>query len=94
MDVESAEYKLAEKRVEAKLGFYKNLGAYLIVNISLCIINLITSATISWAIWPILFLGIAIVIHGANTFLQPSGLKEEMIKKELEKVKAKPATKK
>jgi len=78
-------YRKAEKKVEAKLYFYKNLVTYIIVNIILFIINYATSGTISWALFVLFGWGIGIVFHGAKVFLHADNFKEKMIRKELEK---------
>jgi hypothetical protein len=80
-------YEIAERRVEAKLAFYRHLAIYVAVNVLLIIINLITSPETLWFIWPLLGWGIAIVIQAIQVFVFPteSSLKARMIEKEIEK---------
>jgi hypothetical protein len=80
-------YERAEKRVAAKLEFYRHLVIYIAVNILLIIINLVTSTETLWFIWPLLGWGIGIVVHAIQVFIVPSesSLKERMIERELEK---------
>ena len=88
--VEKSEaYIQAEKRAEAKLGFYKSLITYLGVNLVLFFIDLFTSPGKWWFYWPLLFWGIGVFFHFLKVFvtggLLAKRVKEGMIKKELEK---------
>ena len=80
-------YKKAEKRVEAKIGFYTHLAVYVGVNILLIIINLLTSTQELWFKWPLIGWGIGVCFHalGVFVFTERSSIKERMIKKEMEK---------
>jgi len=85
----SQAYIRAEKRVEAKLGFYKNLAIYLGVNLALFLIDLSTSPGKWWFYWPLLFWGIGVLFHFIRVFvtgeLLSERIKEGMIRKELQK---------
>jgi hypothetical protein len=83
-------HQQAKKRALAKLGFYTHLTVYVVVNLLLISINLISSAKHYWFIWPMLGWGIGICFHGLGTFLffGGSGLKERMIQREMEKIVA------
>ena len=78
-------YKKAEKRVEAKIGFYTHLAVYITINILLIIINLITSTAYLWFKWPLIGWGIGVFFHALGVFVLSRRLKEEMIEKEMEK---------
>ena len=78
-------YKKAEKRVEAKIGFYTHLAVYIAINILLIIINLITSAAYLWFKWPLIGWGIGVLFHALGVFVLSGQFKEEMIEKEMEK---------
>ena len=80
-------YQRAEKRVEAKLGFYIHLTVYLVVNTALIIINTSTSPEYVWFIWPLLGWGIGLFFHGMGVFVFSGGdsVKEKMIEKEMKK---------
>lgn len=86
---EKQRYKAAQKRVEAKLGFYIHAFIYLIVNGVLMAVDLSTSPDKTWFIWPLLGWGIGLLGHALLVFLTPQSgsLKERMIAKELEKQK-------
>ncbi|RTY92401.1 2TM domain-containing protein [Flavobacterium sp. GT3R68] len=61
-------FNKAKKRVEAIKGFYGNLTSYLVVNIGLLIINLVTSPEHLWFYWPMIGWGIGVVIHGMKVY--------------------------
>lgn len=60
---EDERYKVAKERVEEIKGFYIHLGVYLIVNLGLFAINMITNPDALWFYWPMLGWGIGVVIH-------------------------------
>ena len=79
----------AKTRAEAKIGFFKALGIYVIVNVALLIINLLTSPGEYWFYWVLLFWGIGLAIHGLKVYFGASSrlsrMKERMIQEELKK---------
>jgi len=80
-------YKRAEKIVEEKIGFYIHIVTFIVVNIVLIVINVVTSPEYFWFIWPLLGWGIGLVFHGLNVFVvyKGSSITEKMIKKEMDK---------
>lgn len=65
---EEERYFQAKKRVEEIKGFYGNLIAYIVVNIGLMVINLLTSPGYLWFFWPMLGWGIGVLFHGMKVF--------------------------
>ena len=63
-------YDQAKKRVKELKSFYSNLITYLVVNVILVIINLITSPGKLWFYWVTIFWGIGILFSASNTFLR------------------------
>jgi hypothetical protein len=61
-------YFKARKRVEEIKGFYGNLTAYIVVNIGLLVVNLLTSPDQLWFFWPMIGWGIGVAIHGMKVF--------------------------
>ncbi|EHQ34635.1 2TM domain-containing protein [Methanoplanus limicola] len=61
-------YRRAKEKVQELKGFYSHLSAYILVNIILILINLITSPQSLWFYWITLFWGIGILVHAWNTF--------------------------
>src|SRR5687767_11803993 len=67
-------YVRARKRVEQLKGFYVHLSVYLVVNIGLFVINMITSPDTMWFYWSAIGWGIAVAVHGATlAFSGPFG---------------------
>src|SRR6187431_1430907 len=65
---EEERYFKAKKRVEEIKGFYGNLIAYIVVNIGLMILNLVTSPGYLWFFWPLFGWGIGVFFHGLKVF--------------------------
>ena len=76
-----ADHVRAKKAVNARIGFYIHLTAYLVVNALLLFINLATSSGHLWFQWPLLGWGIGIIAHAVVTFWLP-GVRGRMIEKE------------
>ena len=83
-------YRRAEKRVDEKMEFYKHLMSFIVVNIFLIVLNVLTSPGEWWFYWVTIFWGIALFVHFLKIFVlndKLDGDREEMIKKEMEKMK-------
>ncbi len=61
-------YFKAKKRVEEIKGFYGNLIAYVVVNLGLLAINLLTSPNHLWFYWPMIGWGVGVFFHGMKVF--------------------------
>ena len=57
----------ARERVGEIRGFYHHLTVYLVVNAVLFLIDIFSGGG-TWFYWPLLGWGIAVAIHGLNTF--------------------------
>jgi len=79
-----ADLARAKKVVNARIGFYIHLTAYLVVNALLIFINLATSTERLWFQWPLFGWGLGIVAHAVVTFGLP-GVRSRMIDKEMQK---------
>ena len=92
MDEEES-YKRAKKRVGELRGFYEHLIAYVVVNIMLVIINLVTSPDTLWFYWVTVFWGIGVIWHAISVFGKRGKLgknwEEKKIKELMEKDKRK-----
>jgi hypothetical protein len=85
---EDQAYKRARKRVEELQGFYVHLGMYLVVNLGVFIINMLTNPAKRWFLWPLIGWGIGVLIHGiAIAFEGPFGRawKERKIRQLMER---------
>jgi hypothetical protein len=61
-------YYVAKKKVNEIKGFYGNLTSYILVNVILLVINLVTSPEYLWFFWPLFGWGIGVLIHGMSVF--------------------------
>ena len=61
-------YLKAQKKVEDLKGFYGNLTSYIVVNIGLLFLNLVTSPSHLWFFYPLMGWGIGVAIHGMSVF--------------------------
>ena len=77
----------AKKRVKAKKSFYQHLMSYAIVNLFLIALNLITSPTSLWFVFPLLGWGVGLAFHYVDVFGIPGFdiLSKEWEEKELER---------
>ena len=60
-------YQRAHARVQALKGFYTHATAYVVVNIALFVINLVTGGG-WWFYWPLIGWGIGLGVHALNVF--------------------------
>ena len=67
--MDDAKYEKAKKRVKELKDFYGNLVTYIVINVILIIINLVTSPEKLWFYWVTIFWGIAILVHASKTFI-------------------------
>jgi hypothetical protein len=61
-------YQRAKRRVGQIRGFYVHATVYLLVNVLLIGINLLTSRDHIWFIFPLLGWGIGLLAHGLSVF--------------------------
>lgn len=83
-------YKRAARRADEKIGFYKHLASFIVVNVVLAIINLLTGNGELWFYWITAFWGIGLIGHFVKVFIVNGRLednREDMIQKEMEKMK-------
>lgn len=83
---------IAEKRVEGKIKFKRNLYSYIVVNIFLAIINLIFTPHYLWFLWVVLFWGIGVVFSFLKAYVlfdkyDSEEYRERKIQEEIEKLR-------
>jgi 2TM domain len=61
-------YFQAKKRVEEIKGFYGHLTSFILVNIFLFVMNIVTSPNELWFFWPTIGWGIGLLFHGMKVF--------------------------
>lgn len=59
---------LAEERADAKIKFFKNLKAYVIVNAMLAVINFFATPDFWWVLFPVFFWGIGVLVDFLKAF--------------------------
>ena len=65
---EQEKFRRAKQRVESLRAFYTHLIIYVIVNIGLVVLNLVTTPQSLWFYWVTIFWGIGLLIHAFTTF--------------------------
>ena len=65
---ENKRYEKARKRVEELKGFYIHLLVYILVNLGMFILNILTSPGTLWFYWPLFGWGIGILAHAISVF--------------------------
>lgn len=80
--------KSAERRADAKLAFRSHLTIYLVVNAGLAAINLLSSPGNLWFLWPMIGWGIGLVAHGMATYAWTGDVREQMVQKEMDRLRA------
>jgi hypothetical protein len=75
----------AERRVRAKLSFVGHAATYILVMTMLAVINLTTTPSHLWFIWPLLGWGVGLVWHGIGTFMLSKGARtfDRLVEREL-----------
>ena len=65
---ENEKYREAKERVEELKSFYIHLFIYVIVNIGLFLLDVLSSTDSLWFYWPLLGWGIGILAHAFSVF--------------------------
>ena len=73
MNEQDVKYQKAKERVEAIKGFYIHLTVYVVVNLILFSINMITSPDSLWFFWPLMGWGIGFAFHALSVFVFSPG---------------------
>ncbi|WP_245569872.1 2TM domain-containing protein [Flavobacterium soli] len=79
-------YLKAQKRVEDIKGFYGHLSSFVIVNIGLAILNLISSPSHLWFFYPLIGWGIGLVAHGMTVFNYMPFLNSDWEEKKIQEI--------
>jgi uncharacterized membrane protein YvlD (DUF360 family) len=82
---------IAERRADAKIKFYRNLCAYIIVNAILAVVNWYATPYYWWVIFPIFFWGIGVFVSFLRAFVfsdvfDTAEYREQKIQNEMEKL--------
>jgi hypothetical protein len=79
-------YQNAKKRVEALRGFYVHLTVYVVVNLFLFALNVLTSPGRLWFFWPLLGWGLAVALHALRVFGSGRGFGAEWEEKKIKEL--------
>lgn len=82
-------YDRAERIVAEKIGFFRHLLIYVLVNVLLLAINLVTSSGFLWFLLPLGGWGIVLLAHFLIVFIFRGGRFERWRRREIEREMAK-----
>ena len=74
----------ARRRVRRLRGFYVQLGWFVVVNLFLLIVNLVTSPDDLWFYWVTIFWGLGLVLHVASIYLHKDFLGKDWEERKVE----------
>jgi len=77
----------ATRRADAKIGFRTHALVYVLVNVGLAALNLLTSPHYLWFPFPLAGWGIGLLAHGLSVYGVTSIGREEMIEREMERLR-------
>ena len=80
--------KEAQKRAEAKVGFYSHFAIYIVVNLFLVGVWWFAGDGFPWFVFVLFAWGIGLVGHGIGTFGE-TGITDRMVEQEYQKLKQK-----
>jgi len=84
-------YNREEKKVDEKIKFYRHLFSYVFVISILFVVNYLFTPNEWWFLWIALFWGIGVLFNYMGVFILDDKFdelyKDNMIKKEMEKMK-------
>lgn len=90
LDPQAEAYRLAAKRVNARLDFYKHLTSYVIVNVFLWSIALLSGSLFRggfWPIWITVFWGIGLASQAWQVFGSFEHRQQQMIEEEMRRMR-------
>lgn len=80
-------YKRAKVRVRRVRGFYSSLITYILINLLLLAINLVTSPRNLWFYWVTIIWGVVLLVQALNTFtIRDRFLGEEWEQKKIDEL--------
>jgi Na+/melibiose symporter-like transporter len=66
--IEDERYKRAQARVHRLRGFYSNVITFVLVNLLLLVLNLLSNPHKLWFYWVTLIWGVVLIIQAINVF--------------------------
>lgn len=86
-DSEAVLRQLAERRADAKIGFWRHALVFVLVNAFLVAINLYYSPHTLWFVWAMGGWGFGLVMHAFAVFAPLSDMREKSIEAEMERLR-------
>jgi len=68
MNNENIQYEKARKKVEMIKWFYGDIGLYIVINLGLFLLNILTTPDDLWFYWVMLAWGIGLAAHAVVTY--------------------------
>ena len=80
-------YELARKRIKARFDLYNHAAVYVVIMALLVVLNYLVTPGRYWVIWPLVFWGVALALHGTYVLLmnRRDELIDKLTQEELEK---------
>ena len=57
-------YELARNRIKARFDLYNHAAVYVVIMALLVVLNYLVTPGRYWVIWPLIFWGVALALHG------------------------------
>ncbi len=80
--------RLAERRVDAKAGFWIHAAIFVVVNAGMAFANITTISASPWFLWSAGCWGIALIAQGVAAYLPVQAMRRRAIDAELERLRA------
>ena len=77
MNDKDIRYEKARKKVEMIKWFYVDLGLYVVINLGLFLLNILTTPDDLWFYWVMLAWGVGLAVHAVVTYGSVSFLGDE-----------------
>ncbi|HXQ11967.1 MAG TPA: 2TM domain-containing protein [Caulobacteraceae bacterium] len=90
-DTDAGLRRVAERRVNARIGFGIHALVYVAVNTLLITVNLLTTPHQLWFFFPLLGWGIGLVAHGLSVYAVLSGVRERAVGAEMQRLRERQA---
>jgi hypothetical protein len=79
--------RLAEKRVDAKAGFWIHAAIFVVVNAGMAAANLTTTPASPWFLWSAGCWGLALIAQGVAVYLPVQSMRRRAVDAELERLR-------
>ena len=76
--------QLAQRRAGVRMGWYIHAAVFIAVNLMLVVASAMGGR--HWATFPAFGWGVALAIHGAVVFIRTTGLHEQLVQRERERL--------